>query len=135
MFLAPHPPMKPHLEAIDIQDGDGQRVLLWGHQCVDPGNEPSKQQCVQDLGDGIPGAEGCWGGWAPWGVKHQRLRPEGVQPYLASTALSTVRGVKIFSRIVSWGRMWPLSDSRLATTSRKSPEDWGSGEGSWCDRS
>lgn len=27
----------------------------------------------------------------------------GRRPHLASTALSTVRGVKIFSRIVSWG--------------------------------
>ena len=63
MFLAPHPPMKPHLEAIDIQDGDGQHVLLWGHQCVDPADEPSKQQCIQNLGDGIPGAVGWVLGW------------------------------------------------------------------------
>lgn len=54
-----------------------------------------------------------------------RLRQGGVWTHLASTALSTVRGVKIFSLIVSWGRTWPLSDRRLATTSRKSPEDWG----------
>lgn len=55
--LCPSPNMQPYLEAIDIQDGDGQRVLLRGHQGVDPGNEPAEEQRIQHLGDGVPGAE------------------------------------------------------------------------------
>lgn len=35
-------PTQPYLEAIYVQDGDGQRVLFWGHQSVDPGDEPAK---------------------------------------------------------------------------------------------
>lgn len=31
--------------------------MFWGHQSVDPGDEPAKQQCIQDLGDGVPEAE------------------------------------------------------------------------------
>ena len=54
----------------------------------------------------------------------------GLWPHLASTALSTVRGVKIFSLMVSWGvGEGALSDSALATTSGKSPENWGEGRG------
>ena len=58
-LMAVEPPLKPHLEAIDVQDSDGQRALLWGHQCIDPGDEPAEEQCIQHLGDGIPGAERC----------------------------------------------------------------------------
>lgn len=63
------------------------------------------------------------GGAQEWGAGTWGLRHGGRQPHLASTALSTVRGVKIFSRIVSWGGTWFLSGSRLATASRKLPED------------
>jgi hypothetical protein len=101
---ASHPHTQPHLEAIDVQDGNGQCVLLWGHQCVDPGNKPAKQQCVQDLGDSIPGAEAVlsWMGHRGRDVGGLRPRHGGAWPHLASTALSTVRGVNIFSRMVSW---------------------------------
>lgn len=54
MSPAPHTHTKCHLEAIDVQDGDGQHVLMWRHQGIDPGDEPAEQQCIQDLGDGIP---------------------------------------------------------------------------------
>lgn len=53
----------------------------------------------------------CLAGWG-WGGRHSEgeghlgLRRE-VWPHLASTALSTVRGVKIFSRIVSCGGCSP----------------------------
>lgn len=58
------PPTQPHLKAVDIQDGNGQSVLPWGNQRIDPRNQPAEQQCIQDLGDGIPGGERqCWGGW------------------------------------------------------------------------
>lgn len=46
-----------HLEAIDVQDGNGQRVLLWGYQSIDPGDEPAEQQSIQDLCNSIPGVE------------------------------------------------------------------------------
>lgn len=111
MSPVPHPPVQPYLKAIDIQDGNGQCVLPRGHQCVDPGDEPAEEQRIQHLGDGIPGSEMVLGqvGTLPeagWGVKggqgrHQGLRQGGARPHLASTALSTVKGVKIFSRIVS----------------------------------
>lgn len=44
------------------------------------------------------GVGGYSEGWGVWG-----FRQGGAQPHLASTALSTVSGVKIFSRTVSWG--------------------------------
>lgn len=124
MSPAPHPPVQPYLKAIDIQDGDGQRVLLRGHQRVDPGDEPAEEQRVQHLGDGVSGAEKVLGQvgtvWG-WG-QGSGVRRGGARPHLASTALSTVSGVKIFSRIVSWGGMRPLNDSRLAAASRKPPK-------------
>lgn len=42
MFPASPRPTKPHLKAIDVQDGYGQHVLLWGDQRIDPGDEPAK---------------------------------------------------------------------------------------------
>lgn len=57
----PPPPQEAHLEAIDVQDGDGQCLLRRGDQRVDPGDEPLEQQRIQDLGDGIPGAETVMG--------------------------------------------------------------------------
>lgn len=60
MSPAPHTHTKCHLEAIDVQDGDGQHVLMWRHQGIDPGDEPAEQQCIQDLGDGISEERWCW---------------------------------------------------------------------------
>lgn len=63
-FLPTTSPLtQPYLKAVDVQDGDGECALLWGHQRIDPGDEPAEQQCIQNFGDGIPGQRWYWGGW------------------------------------------------------------------------
>lgn len=44
-----------HLEAVDVQDGDGEGLLPWVHQLVDAVGEPGEEQGVESLGNGIPG--------------------------------------------------------------------------------
>lgn len=44
-----------HLEAVDVQDGDGKGLLPRVHQLVDAICEPAKEQGVESLGNGIPG--------------------------------------------------------------------------------
>lgn len=73
-YAPPSPAQKPHLEAIDVQDGDGQCILLGGYQRVDPGDEPPEQQRIQDLGNGIPGAEMVMGVGTGVGLAIGRLR-------------------------------------------------------------
>lgn len=51
-----------HLEAVDVQDGDGEGLLPRVHQLVDAVREPAEEQGVEGLGNGIPGKgrDKCW---------------------------------------------------------------------------
>lgn len=67
-----------HLEAVDVQDGDGEGLLPRVHQLVDAVREPAEEQGVEGLGNGVPG-EGAEERSAGAPARHGTAR-HGAQP-------------------------------------------------------